>query len=138
MTAMTLTPNLQTAAGVFARTGSVQRAAKAAGVDPEAIDALLEDKAFINIVKMEQKHLTKLTLNSLNTAGPLAISIIRRIMVNKKQTKNVAVRLQAAKIVVDSWLKVQELIALRDEIDAIKQQLAGAQPGLVIDALPPE
>lgn len=128
----------ETAAGVFARTGSVMKTAKSAGITPTEVEALLEDAKFLALVKLEQKQLTSQTLNKLGVSANRAVSVIHTIMSRKSGggIRNAGIKLQAAKTLLDTWLKVQELIVVKEEIEAIKRQLADAPPGTVIDVIP--
>lgn len=128
-----LPSNYETAAATFARTGSVAKAARRSGATMGQVEDWLEEPAFERLVKAEQKHLEKQTIYEIQRSGPEAVRLLRRMLHQKQLAKATPLRIQAARTLIEFWMKAQEVFTLRREIDAVKEQLRLQQGSVVID-----
>jgi hypothetical protein len=124
------------AAHVFARTGSVVHTSRKTGATTEQIENWLADQAFLDTIAIEHKHMEKATLFEIFRFAPDAMKTISRIARGrgKFDAKKQAVRLAAAKSVIDFWFRAQEFFALRKEIDEVKEQLNKQGINVTVDA----
>lgn len=103
-----------------------QQAADAAGVSAKTVWRWLNDEAYF-ADELKQHTSTAMHAARLQLAANMetAVSTMVEIMGHKKPPAGSGVRLRAAKMVIDSALRVAEFSDITERLDAIEARLAG-------------
>jgi hypothetical protein len=104
---------------------TVESAARQAGVAPRTVHRRLDDAAFRQRLQALRADMTQRTAGALTAAATEAVRTLLELL---KPTTPPAVRLGAARAVLEMGLKVREVSDLEERLAALERQLGLADP----------
>jgi hypothetical protein len=104
---------------------TVEQAARAAGMSPRTAHRRLKDPDFRQRLQDRRAEITQRTIGMLTAAG---LESVKTLITLQTGTTPAAVRLGAARSVLELGIKLRENAELTERIAALEAQAAGAPP----------
>lgn len=122
-----LTPKQEKALVALLTQPTTHEAAKAAGVSRATLFRWVNDPVFAAAYREARGRLLESTLTALQSAGPVAVATLLKVM--EHATSNPGAQVSAAKAILDAGLKARDMLEIEERLKTLEALLTPNKKG---------